>query len=56
MKPSGARGSSSKQRDERIDLRIHPINIRAVATGLCRRVVWVTPLARLDTARQLQHK
>jgi hypothetical protein len=51
MKPSDARGSCSKQRVERIDLRIRPGNIRAVATaeparrGGCCRVGWVTPLA-----------
>jgi hypothetical protein len=62
MKPSDAPGFSSKQREERIDLRIHPVNIRALATaeparrGGCRRVVWAKPLARLDTSRRLQHK
>jgi aryl-alcohol dehydrogenase-like predicted oxidoreductase len=39
MKPSGARGSCSRQRAGRIDLRIRATNILAVAAALCRRAV-----------------
>jgi hypothetical protein len=55
MKPSGARGSCSKQRAAQIDLRIHLLETELLWPRRCVAVLYgATPVACLSTAGQEQ--